>query len=316
MIQYISKKTGKLTYQDNWEEGVWINLFPPHNKEDLTELSERFAIPLDFLTDPLDIEERARYEWEDDVRLIVMNIPYKEEDESEDEEFSFYRTIPLGLVLTPTNVITISSKENNVIEKFLDDNVRNFDPANIPHFVLKIIEQTALWYLEYLKRLNYKRNHLEKELYHSSRNKELKELLKIEKSLVYFLNSLKADELLLLKMKRMDFLKIRNDEHLLDYFEDTIIDYSQALDMANVHTNILGGIMDTYSTIISNNFNVFIRRLTYITIILEVPMLVASFYGMNIKLPFSDFKYMFIALLLFSFTIGIALVLFITKRIK
>jgi len=316
MIQYITKKDGKILYQDNWEEGVWINIFPPHNKEELVELSNKFNIPLDFLTDSLDIEERARYEWEDDIRLIVINIPYKEEDEVENEDHSFFRTIPLGLVLTPTNVITISSKENNVIKKFLDNNVRNFQPENIPHFVLKIIEQTAVWYLEYLKRLNLKRNHLEKELYNSSRNRELKELLKIEKSLVYFLNSLKADELLLMKMKRMDFLKIKDNEHLLDYFEDTIIDYSQALDMANVHTNILGGIMDTYSTIISNNFNMFIRRLTYITIILEVPMLVASFYGMNVKLPFSDFKYMFVILLLISLSIGIALVMFITKRIK
>ncbi len=316
MIQYISKVDGKLTFQENWEEGVWINIFPPHDQEELKELSGRFNIPLDFLTDSLDIEERARYEWEDDIRLIVINIPFREEDKDEDVDHSFYRTIPLGLVLTPTNVITISSKENNVIQKFLDDRVRNFNPARMSHFVLKILEQTVLWYIEYLKRLNLKRNHLEKELYNSSRNRELKELLKIEKSLVYFLNSLKADELLLMKMKRMDFLKIKDDEYLLDYFEDTIIDYSQALDMANVHTNILGGIMDTYSTIISNNFNIFIRRLTYITIILEVPTLVASFYGMNVKLPFAHYDYLFFVLLILSFSIGIALVMFITKKIK
>ncbi len=316
MIQYISKKEGKLAFLPAWEEGVWINIFPPHDQEELKELSLKFNIPLDFLTDSLDIEERARYEWEDDIRLIVINIPFREEDQDENEDHSFYRTIPLGIVLTPYNVITISSKENNVIKKFLEDRVRNIHPSNFSHFVLKILEQTVLWYIEYLKRLNLKRNHLEKELYNSSRNRELKELLKIEKSLVYFLNSLKADELLLMKMKRMDFLRIKDDEYLLDYFEDTIIDYSQALDMANVHTNILGGIMDTYSTIISNNFNMFIRRLTYITIILEVPMLVASFYGMNVKLPFSDHKYVFFILLLFSFTIGIALVMFITKKIK
>jgi len=316
MIQYISKEEGKLTFLDNWKEGAWINVFPPHDQEELKELSLKFNIPLDFLTDSLDIEERARYEWEDDIRLIVINIPYREEDKVEEEDHSFYRTIPLGIVMTPTNVITISSKENNVIKKFLDDRVRNVNPARLSHFVLKILEQTVLWYIEYLKRLNLKRNHLEKELYNSSRNKELKELLKIEKSLVYFLNSLKADELLMMKMKRMDFLKIKDDEYLLDYFEDTIIDYSQALDMANVHTNILGGIMDTYSTIISNNFNMFIRRLTYITIILEVPMLVASFYGMNVKLPFAHSNHIFFVLLFFSFTIGIALVLFITKKIK
>ena len=159
------------------------------------------------------------------------------------------------------------------------------------------MDQTSLWFLEYLKRLNLKRNLLEQEFYNSSRNQELKELLKIEKSLVYFLNSLKADELLLMKMNRTDFLKTRENEDHVDYFEDIIVDYSQGLDMANVHTNILSGIMDTYATIISNNFNIFIQRLTFVTIILQVPTLIASFYGMNIKLPFSEFKYIFFVLL-------------------
>ncbi len=312
MIQYISKENGKLMFNEEWSENVWINITPPHQIDELKELSNRFDIPLDFLTDPLDIEERARYEREDHIRLIVISIPFKDTDEVHNN--SYYRTIPLGIVITPTNVITISAKENNVISKFIDNRVKNFNPSNAPHFVLKILEHTALWYLEYLRRLNHKRNALEKELYNSSRNKELEELLKIEKSLVYFLNSLKADELLLMKMKRLDLLRIKDNEDYLDYFEDIIIDYSQGLDMANVHTNILGGIMDTYSTIISNNFNMFIRRLTYITIILEVPMLVASFYGMNVTLPFSEYKFIFIILLSVSLTLGIALVFFVTKR--
>ncbi len=312
MIQYISKEDGKLVFNEKWKEGVWINITPPHQIDELQELSNKFDIPLDFLTDPLDIEERARYEREDHIRLIVISIPFKDTEEIHNN--SYYRTIPLGIVITPTNVITISTKENNVISKFIENRVKNFNPANAPHFILKILEHTALWYLEYLRRLNHKRNALEKELYNSSRNKELKELLKIEKSLVYFLNSLKADELLLMKMKRLDLLRIKDNEDYVDYFEDIIIDYSQGLDMANVHTNILGGIMDTYSTIISNNFNMFIRRLTYITIILEVPMLVASFYGMNVTLPFSEYKFIFIILLSVSLTLGIALVFFVTKR--
>ncbi len=312
MIQYISKEDGQLIFNEEWSEGVWINIIPPHQKDELLELSDKFDIPLDFLTDSLDIEERARYEREEDIRLIVINIPFKDTEEIHNN--SYYRTIPLGIVITPTNLITISAKENNVIGKFIDNRVKNFNPANRPHFVLKILEHTVLWYLEYLSRLNHKRNALEKELYNSSRNKELKELLKIEKSLVYFLNSLKADELLLMKMKRLDLLRIKDNEDYVDYFEDIIIDYSQGLDMANVHTNILGGIMDTYSTIISNNFNMFIRRLTYITIILEVPTLVASFYGMNVNLPFSEYKYIFFILLSVSLTLGIALVFYVTKR--
>ncbi|HHH53485.1 MAG TPA: magnesium transporter CorA family protein [Bacteroidetes bacterium] len=316
MIQYISKENGELKFLDEWQEGTWINIIPPNHKDELEELSSKFNIPLDFLTDPLDIEERARYEWEDEVKLIIINIPFKEKDTDEVESHSYYKTIPLGLILTPYNLITVSSKENNIIQRILDGKVKNFQPSNQAHSILKILEQTVLWYLEYLKRLNYKRNMLEQELYNSSRNRELKELLKIEKSLVYFLNSLKADELLLMKMKRTDFLKIRDNEDYVDYFEDIIIDYSQGLDMANVHTNILGGIMDTYATIISNNFNNFIQRLTFITIILEVPTLVASFYGMNVDLPFAGFKYIFYILFGVSFLLGIFLVWMITKRIK
>lgn len=314
MIQYITKENNQLVFLEEWQEEVWINIIPPHQKGELVELAEKFNIPLDFLTDSLDIEERARYEWEDDIRLIVINIPYADDDAA--DERSYYNTIPLGIVLTPNNVITISPRENSVIQGFLGEKVKNFNPSNKPHFVLKLLEQTVLWYLEYLKRLNYKRNVLEEELYSSSRNKELRELLKVEKSLVYFLNSLKADELLLMKMKRTDFLRIKDNEDYIDYLEDITIDYSQGLDMANVHTNILGGIMDAYGIIISNNFNIFIRRLTYVTIILEVPMLVAAFFGMNVHVPLANNTWTFFTLLIFSFMFSIGLVWILTTKLK
>ncbi len=303
---------GRLVFQEEYSEGIWINIVPPHQKEDLIQLSEKLNIPLDFLTDPLDIEERARYEREDDIRLIILSIPFKQSE----EEHILYSTIPLGIILTEKDIITVSPKENIIISRFVEERVKSFSLKTREIFVLKILEQTAIWFLEYLKRLNLKRNLLEQELYNSSRNQELKELLKIEKSLVYFLNSLKADELLLMKMNRTDFLKIRENEDHVDYFEDIIVDYSQGLDMANVHTNILSGIMDTYATIISNNFNIFIQRLTFVTIILQVPTLIASFYGMNIKLPFSEFKYLFFILLFISFSFGISLVFFLIKRIR
>jgi magnesium transporter len=132
---------------------------------------------------------------------------------------------------------------------------------------------------------------IEQELYHSSRNRELKQLLSIEKSLVYFLNSLSANDLLNLKMKRIDFLSIRDDEDKTDIFEGIVIDNGQALEMANVYSNILSGTMDTYASIISNNMNVTIHRLTLVTIFIAVPTLIASFYGMNVPLPFGQSKY-------------------------
>ena len=211
-------------------------------------------------------------------------------------------------------MVTITSYESPVLKKFLDTKVKNFDPNNVQLFVLQIFEQTVLRYLKCLKQLNLKRTLIEQELYDSSRNKELKQLLSIEKSLVYFVNSLSANELLKMKMKRTDILSIRNDEDLTDLFEDIIIDNSQALEMSNVYTNILNGTMDAYSSIISNNLNVVIQRLTLITIILMVPTLVASFYGMNVPLPFERSEGAFYILLLASVVISLLLSWYFQRR--
>ncbi|MDX1939735.1 MAG: magnesium transporter CorA family protein, partial [Saprospiraceae bacterium] len=175
---------------------------------------------------------------------------------------------------------------NPVLQLFLEDKVKNFDPSDESLFVLQILEQNVYRFLTCLKKLNLKRNLIEAELFDSSRNRELRQLLGIEKSLVYFVNSLSANELLKMKMKRTDFLQIREDEDKSDLFEDIVIDNGQALEMANTYTNILNGTMDAYGSIISNNLNNTMRRLTAITIILMVPTLIASFYGMNVDLPF------------------------------
>ena len=193
--------------------------------------------------------------------------------------------------------------------------MKNFNPADKALFVLHIFEQNVFWFLECLKNINAKRNHIERELYDSSRNAELKQLLRIEKSLVYFVNSLNANDLLMMKMRRTDFLKIRDRELHTDQFEDIIIDNGQALEMSNVYTNILSGTMEAYASIVSNNQNAFIHRLTIITIILMVPTLVASFYGMNLEhLPFSQSPYAFYVLLAISVFIGVLLILFLGRN--
>ena len=176
------------------------------------------------------------------------------------------------------------------------------------------MEQTVTRFLSSLKKVNHRRNLIEKELYASSRNMEIKELLKIEKSLVYFVNALNANELLSLKMKRTDFVHVRDNEENNDLFEDIIIDNSQALDMAKVYTDILGGTMDAYASIISNNLNIVMKRLTTITIVLMVPTLVASFFGMNVKIPFEENNhYAFLIVCLVSASLS-ALVAFFFRR--
>jgi magnesium transporter len=313
MIQYFEKKGGKLLKLEERKYGCWINVTPPFESDELDQLAERLDIPLDFLTDPLDIDERSRYEREDDIRLIIINLPVVNPVEL--ESHSFYITVPLGIILTPENILTISSQDTPVIERFFDGKVKVYDPAQEQMFVMKILEQNVLWYLQCLKRITLQSNLIEQELQKTGRNQELHDLLKIEKSLVYFVNSLSANELLMMKMKRTDFLRIKENEDQEDFFEDIIIDYSQALEMANVHTNILNGTMDTYASIISNNVNTFIQRLTIITIVLMVPTLVSSFYGMNLlNLPFKDDPNAFYYVIVFSILIGLVTIMFFRRK--
>ncbi len=306
MIRYYAKVKGQLSELDQPDASCWINISPPFSHEELQDVANQFDIPLDFLTDSLDIDERSRYEREEDVRLIVVNTSILNDIDTENEPI--YVTVPIGIILTPDHTITITSHENPVLELFLQSKIKNFDPADEALFVLQILEQNVYRFLTCLKKLNLKRNLIEKELYDSSKNKELKQLLSIEKSLVYFVNSLSSNELLKMKMKRSDFLSIRSDEDQTDLFEDIIIDNSQALEMANVYTNILNGTMEAYASIISNNLNVVIQRLTLITIILMVPTLVASLYGMNLSvLPFQKDEYAFFYILIFSIVISLVL---------
>lgn len=281
------------------EPGCWVNLTPPFAPDELEELAGLLEFDPVFLTDSLDLDERARYERDEDVRFILINTPVLNEGVGGENEAVFI-TIPIGIVLTIEHVVTIAAYETPVLESFLEGKVRNFNPTDEKRFVLQVLEQNVYFFLSCLKKLNLRRNLIEKELMNSSRNAELKQLLSIEKSLVYFVNALSANELLKMKVKRTDFLHINGDEDLTDLFEDIIIDNSQALSMSNVHTNILNGTMDAYSSIISNNLNQVIHRLTVITVVLMVPTLISSFFGMNIPNGVPDHPQAFYLTIAFS----------------
>lgn len=303
MVKYYLKNNGRLEELETPMPGSWVNISPPFDHEELTVLAKQFEIPLDFLIDSLDVDERSRYEREDDVRVILVNTPLLNEINSENE--AIYITVPIGIILTLDHMITISPYENPILMGFMEGRVKNFDPSNEKLFVLQLLEQNVFRFLNCLKKLNLKRNLIEKELYDSSQNKQLRQLLSIEKSLVYFVNSLSSNELLKMKMKRSDFLDIRSDEDLTDLFEDIIIDNSQALEMSNVYTNILNGTMEAYASIISNNLNQVIQRLTLVTIILMLPTLIASLYGMNVPLPLRESKYAFFIILVVSVLVSL-----------
>ena len=280
MIKFYAKPNRQLVEKDELHSACWVNISPPFNQEELEYLAQELDIPLDFLTDSLDIDERSRYEREDDVRLIVLNTPVLNTMETSNS--AIYITVPIGIILTLDHIVTITAYENPVLNRFLEGRIKHFEPEDASLFVLQIMEQNVYRFLNCLKDLNLKRNMLEQELYHSSQNRELHQLLSIEKSLVYFVTALSGNELLKMKMQRTDFLRIRDDEDKTDLFADIIIDNGQAVEMANVYTNILSGTMDAFASIISNNLNIVMQRLTLITIILMVPTLVASFFGMNV----------------------------------
>ncbi len=313
MIQYLLKENGKVIEQDHLQPGCWINIKPPFDPNELNDIAEFFEVPNDFLTDALDIDERSRYEKEDNGRLILVNTPILNESNQDNE--ALFTTAPIGIILTENHIITISGQENPVIQLFIDSRVKYWSPEQPELMVLRIFEQIVLRFLACLKRLNLKRQLIESELYNSSQSSDLKQLLRIEKSLVYFLSSLSSNELLKTKMKRTDFLRLGKDEELVDLFEDVIIDNSQALDMANIYTNIINGTMEAHASIISNNLNLFVNRLTIITVVLMLPTLIASFYGMNVEgLPFDDSPYGFAIIVVLSISVSLILLVIFRKK--
>lgn len=312
MIRYYSKSETGLKEIPELTHKCWVNISPPFSHEELEELANRLVIPLDFLTDSLDIDERSRYEREEDVRLIVVNTSVQNPSVGETE--AFYITVPVGIILTPDNIITITSFKNPVLELFLDGKIKNFNVEDHTLFVLQIFQQNVFRFLSDLKRLNLQRNLVEKDLYDSSRSKELKQLLRIEKSLVYFVTTLSSNDLLKLKIKRANILRISEDEFKTDLFEDIIIDNSQALEMSTTYTKILQSTMESSASIISNNLNIVIQRLTLITIILMVPTLVASFFGMNVKNGMEQSETAFFAIILVSAILTLILVFVFRKK--
>ena len=313
MIRYYTKQNNQLVELEGLDSAHWVNISPPFSQEELEYLAQELDIPLDFLTDSLDIDERSRYEREDEIRLIVVNTPILNNLDTS-RNSPIYITAPIGIILTEAHILTITAFENPTLQRFLENKVRNFHPKDEGLFVLQIFEQNVYRFLRCLRDLNNKRNKLEEELYNSSRNNELQELLRIEKSLVFFVTSLSSNELLKMKIQRTDLLKIRPDEDKMDLFADIITDNSQALEMANTYTNILGGTMDAFASIISNNLNIVIQRLTLITIILMVPTLIASYFGMNVDNPLENNPYAIYLITIVSIILAVLLAWFFRRK--
>jgi magnesium transporter len=288
MIQYFKIIEHQTIAIDKPEIGSWVNVLPPLKQEEFTELSESLDIPIDFLKDSLDIDERSRYEIDDNVKLVVIKTPT--ENNSFNESDAFYITIPICIILTHNQIVTVNSFENEAIKKFLNS-FQNRHPDKKSMMVLKIFEKITANFQDYLKEINQRRNSLEQKLYDANRNEELLQLMRIQKSLVYFITALRSNELLMMKLARTNVLQLTDDEK--DFLDDLVVETSQALETANTYTTILSSSLDAFASIISNNQNEVLKRLTTLTIFLSVPVLIASIYGMNVPIPYKDTHYAF-----------------------
>jgi magnesium transporter len=289
------------------EKNCWVNFSNPSNGE-LVELSEKLNIPLNFLTDPLDVDERARIEMEDKCVLIILRISHFDEKDVDIP----YITLPIGIIFVEDLVITVCSRDVEVISYFANVKVKNFSTESRSRFLLQIFFRTALLYLKHLKEINKKTNAIEDELAIAMKNEELIKLLNLEKSLVFFTTSLKSNELMMERLQKTEIVKLDPDDKEL--LEDVLIENKQAIEMSNVYSNILSGMMDAFASVISNNLNVVLKFLTAVTIILMIPTLIASMYGMNIRLPFQDHPYAFLINIGISFTLTLISTIIFIKR--
>ncbi len=300
MIQYFKIINSQTVEVDKPENGAWVNVVPPLKDEEFMELSEGLDIPIEFLRDSLDIDERSRYELEDNVKFVVIKTPT--ENNSFNDSDAYYITIPICIILTHNQIVTVNSFDNAAIKKFLNSFERRHpDKRNM--MVLKIFEKIVQNFMEYLKEINHRRNVYEQKLYDSSRNEELVNLMRIQKSLVYFVTALRSNEMLLMKLERTNFLGLNDEER--EFLSDLVVDTSQALEMANIYTNILSSTLDAFASIIANNQNQVLKRLAVITIVLTFPVLISSLFGMNVPSGFEHSPYAFYIVALLSFVVSV-----------
>ncbi len=253
----------------------WMELTTPTNDE-IDKVVNKTGIDKDLITKVLDLEELPRVERSGNATLVVVDTPFLDEDHQ-------YTTIPLGIIITDNNyVITVSAKKTTILNAFKNDKVKDFRTAKKTRFLIQILLHSAASFLRILKQVSRDIEEKEEELKKSTKNKDLIDMLEIEKTLVYFMTSLKANDNVLNKLSKGNMLPLyENDGELLD---DAIIEHKQAMEMATIYKDILLSIKDTYSTIVSNNLNNAMKFLAAATIVLSIPTMISSFLGMNIKL--------------------------------
>ena len=300
MMAIYKWENGGLKEASEFAPSCWINLVDPSTTE-LESVLTHSNVPRDFLTDPLDAGERPRFDYEDDASLVIVHVPRPDDEDS----VSPYRTVPLGIILFGQSVITVCSAATPVTTAFLDQIRRVCPPSDTYRFAFRLLWHAGVLFLRYINEIHARTASLEDELHESISNEALMKLFQIEKTLVYFTTSLKADTIALARANTARQLTLSEDDR--DYLEDAMVEYQQALETATIHANILNGTLDTFASIINNNLNNVMKYLTAATIMLAAPTLIASLYGMNIGLPFQNHAHAFSIVMGFSGLLAIAI---------
>ena len=308
MLQiYKSVDTG-IVILDQIEDGAWINLVNP-NPQEILHISSSLNIPVEHIKAALDEEERSRIEVDEGCTIVLIDIPVPKSDQ---KDVGIYYTIPLGIISTEHHIVTVSLKENYVINDFIERKTKTFYTYKKTRFLLQILYKTSKLYLQDLRHIDRTSDKVESKLHKSLKNQELIQLLELEKSLVYFSTSLKSNEMVLEKIQRFDLVKMYPED--AELLEDVIIENKQAIEMANIYSNILTGTMDAYASVISNNLNIVMKFLTSVTIILAIPTMVASFFGMNVANPLENIPHAFAIIFLFTMFFSVILALTMVRK--
>ncbi len=304
-----NKKLSKLSISEA-VSGSWFSLISP-NEEEIKQVSLVLGLDEDFLLNSLDLDERSRIEIEDGNILIITNLPIMTED-------GCFDTLPMGIIYTPTSIITVCSKDNNILSSFNEQTAYTFDTRNKTEFMLKILYRSVKFYLKYLDIINRTTDNIETELQKATNNKALFQLMEIQKTLVYFSTALKDNDIVLQKIMRLtnsttgNYLK--NTEEDIDLLEDVIIDTRQAIEMVDMHRMILEAMMEGFASIINNNLNQVMKFLAAITIIMSIPTMIGGLWGMNVPVPYGNNTYGFIIVVFLAIITSAAVVYYFRKK--
>lgn len=286
MIKYFNAENGRMSEIDERENGCWVSVIDPTPQE-IKMLIDDFGLDSGFVKSSLDEEESSRIEREDEQTLIIIDTPVSSTD---DDETKMFYTMPIGIIITDENVFTISLHETQIIDEAVRGAIRNLRPAFKTRFVLQLLLRIAALFLYYLKQIDKISSAAEQQLHDAMKNELLMQLLALEKSLVYFSTSLKANEATIEKIFRGRVIKLYDEDQ--DLLEDVLIEMKQAIEMSSIYTGILSSMMDGFSSVISNNLNIVMWRLTIVTILMEIPNIIFALYGINtvdLPLPFTWF---------------------------